>query len=159
MRSAPITLRPVVESDLPVFFAQQSDAEARRMVAFCSAELGDLAAFLVKWRAMLSDEAVLCRTIELAGAVAGNVGCFMQFDRPSIGYWLGRSYWGQGIARRAVDALIGSIDQRPLYARVVADNIGSLRVLERCGFRIIGTERDFAPARDAEVEEFLLELR
>jgi RimJ/RimL family protein N-acetyltransferase len=151
-------LRPVLKGDLPIFFAQQSDPEARRMAAFCSAEPGDLAAFLAKWQTILADESCLCRTIEVDGAVAGNIGHFMQFDQPSISYWLGRTYWGQGIATRALRAFIASIERRPIYARVVSDNIGSLHVLERCGFRVIGTERDFAPARGQEVEEQVLEL-
>ena len=153
-----LTLRPVLESDLPIFFEQQCDPDARRMVAFCTAEPGDLAAFLAKWQTILADKNALCRTIEVAGAVAGNLGHFMQFDRPSISYWLGRNYWGRGIATRAVGAFVASIERRPLYARVVSDNVGSLRVLERCGFGVIGTERDFAPIRGEEVEEFLLEL-
>jgi len=70
----------------------------------------------------------------------------------------GRRSWGQGIATRAVAAFVVSIEQRPLYARVVSDNLGSLQVLERCGFGVIGVERGFAPMRGEEVEEFLLEL-
>jgi RimJ/RimL family protein N-acetyltransferase len=153
-----LTLRPVVESDLPIFFEQQCDPAGRRMVAFCKPEPGDLAAFLAKWQAILADETGLYRTIEVAGAVAGNVVHFKQMGQPSIGYWLGRHYWGRGIATRAVAAFVASIERRPLYARVVSDNVGSLRVLERCGFGVIGTERDFAPMRGEEVEEFLLEL-
>jgi RimJ/RimL family protein N-acetyltransferase len=47
---------------------------------------------------------------------------------------------------------------RPLYARAASDNAGSLRVLEKTGFRIIGTEVSFAPARGAEIEETILQL-
>jgi RimJ/RimL family protein N-acetyltransferase len=47
---------------------------------------------------------------------------------------------------------------RPLYARAASDNAGSLRVLEKTGFRIIDTEVSFAPARGAEIEETILRL-
>ena len=47
---------------------------------------------------------------------------------------------------------------RPLYARAAKDNIGSLRVLEKCGFTRIGEGRGFSDARGEEVEEFLLRL-
>jgi hypothetical protein len=47
---------------------------------------------------------------------------------------------------------------RPLHARVASDNVGSRRVLEKCGFRVIATERSFAEARSAEVEELVLRL-
>ncbi len=153
-----LTLRPVVERDLPIFFAQQTDPAGRRMVAFCQPEPGALADFLAKWRSILANETSHSRTIEIDGAVAGNVLYFEQMGKPSIGYWIGREFWGKGVATRAVAAFVAAIDQRPLYARVASDNLGSLRVLQRCGFTVIGTERDFAAMRAAEIDEFLLEL-
>jgi len=47
---------------------------------------------------------------------------------------------------------------RPLHARVAYDNVASLRVLEKCGFRVVATERSFAEARSGEIEEFVLQL-
>jgi RimJ/RimL family protein N-acetyltransferase len=47
---------------------------------------------------------------------------------------------------------------RPLHARVNYDNVASRRVLEKCGFRVIATERGFTEARPAEIEEFVLRL-
>ena len=47
---------------------------------------------------------------------------------------------------------------RPVHARAASDNLGSLRVLEKAGFQIIGTNRDFARARQAEIEETILRL-
>ena len=38
------------------------------------------------------------------------------------------------------------------------DNAGSIRVLDECGFRLVGTERGFANARGAEIEELLFVL-
>jgi RimJ/RimL family protein N-acetyltransferase len=46
----------------------------------------------------------------------------------------------------------------PIYARVVKDNIASLRVLEKCGFDICGESKGFADARGQEFEEFILRL-
>jgi RimJ/RimL family protein N-acetyltransferase len=45
---------------------------------------------------------------------------------------------------------------RPIYARVAKDNLGSRRVLEKCGFTIIGESIGFANARGQEIAEFLL---
>ena len=47
---------------------------------------------------------------------------------------------------------------RPIFARAAADNIGSMRVLEKCGFRIIGKNKDFANGRGQETEEYILRL-
>ena len=45
-----------------------------------------------------------------------------------------------------------------MYARVAKDNLGSQRVLQKCGFVIIGEDKGFANARAQEIEELLLVL-
>ena len=66
--------------------------------------------------------------------------------------------WGAGIATRALGLLLELVLVRPLYARVASDNAGSMRVLQKSGFTIIGTEISFAPARQCEIEETILRL-
>jgi RimJ/RimL family protein N-acetyltransferase len=46
-----------------------------------------------------------------------------------------------------------------LHARAASDNVGSLKVLQRVGFKITGTEISYAAGRGAEIEETLLVLR
>jgi RimJ/RimL family protein N-acetyltransferase len=45
-----------------------------------------------------------------------------------------------------------------MYARVAKDNLASRRVLEKCGFTVIGEDKGFANARGQEIDELLLEL-
>ena len=47
---------------------------------------------------------------------------------------------------------------RPLHGRVAFDNFGSQTVLEKCGFVRIGTDKGFANARNAEIEEFVFSV-
>jgi GNAT acetyltransferase-like protein len=75
-----------------------------------------------------------------------------------VTYWIGRSYWGKGIATDALTAFLAVDQSRPLHARVASDNVASRRVLEKCGFRVIATERNVANARSAEIEELVLRL-
>lgn len=59
-----------------------------------------------------------------------------------IGYWVGKSYWGQGIATDAVRAMMKSAlfpQQARVHARIIATNTASQRVLEKCGFERRGT--------------------
>jgi RimJ/RimL family protein N-acetyltransferase len=154
-----LRLRRVMRSDLPVFFEHHLDIAARHMVAFASEAPEDYEAFAAKWARNLADPNTVIRTIEVDGAVAGNVSKFPQFDKPSIGYWLGRKFWGRKIATRAVEAFLLEIPDRPLFARAAKDNAGSLRVLAHCGFEIIGEDKGFAAARGQEIEEFILELQ
>ncbi len=47
---------------------------------------------------------------------------------------------------------------RPLFARAATDNLGSLRVLQKCGFEVVGRNKEFAHGRGADTEEYILRL-
>jgi GNAT superfamily N-acetyltransferase len=79
--------------------------------------------------------------------------------KPEVSYWLGREFWGKGIATTALRLFLSVVAVRPLYARAARDNAASIRVLEKCGFTIAGSARGFANARGAEVEEMVLVLK
>ncbi len=153
-----IRLREVRESDLPIFFEQQLDEEANYMAAYVADDPTDRAAFDAHWKKVLSDNSNINRTILFDGQVAGNIAKFIQFDEPEVSYWIGKEYWGKGIATRALALLLEQVTERPLFARVVKDNIASLRVLEKCGFTIVGEDSGFANARVKETEEYILRL-
>ena len=55
-----------------------------------------------------------------------------------MGYWLGSDYWGKGIATQALRQFLQIDTVRPLYAHVAKHNLGSRRVLEKCGFVVVG---------------------
>jgi RimJ/RimL family protein N-acetyltransferase len=151
-------LRDVTQDDLPIFFEHQQDPGARHMVAFTSRDPNDREAFMAHWARILSDDAITKRTILLDGQVAGNILSFQWDDKPEVGYWIGREYWGKGLATRALTHFLEIVTARPLYAQAAKDNIGSIRVLEKCGFTITGYVRSFAHARGKEIEEAILVL-
>ena len=94
-----------------------------------------------------------------ANHVVGHVGSYEQFGKREVTYWIGTAYWGQGIATRALTAYLKqTLTTRPIYARVAKDNVGSRRVLEKCGFTVVGESKGYANARGKEIEELLLEL-
>src|SRR4051812_3399973 len=94
----------------------------------------DREAFDLHWSFIRADEAVVLRTIEVDGEVAGNIGSFIDGGRVMVGYWIGREFWGRGIASDAVREFLEVEPRRPLVATVATHNAGSLRVLEKCGF-------------------------
>ncbi|GCF06443.1 GNAT family N-acetyltransferase [Dictyobacter arantiisoli] len=154
-----IVLRDVTMNDLPIFFDQQLDPEANYMAAFTTKDPADKDAFMAHWTRILSDETSSIQTILFDGQVAGSVSKYIDEDeQPEVTYWIGKPYWSKGIATRALIAFLNHIKDRPLYARAAKDNIGSLRVLEKCGFLRIGEGKGFSHARGEEVEEFLLRL-
>lgn len=154
-----ILLRDVIESDLPIFFIQQLDAEANRMAAFTAKDPSDRQAFDTHWAKIRADPNIQIKTILYQGQVAGSVLIHSWFGEPEVSYWIGREFWGKGIATAALKEFLGLVTTRPLYARAVKDNIASLRVLEKCGFTITGEGKGFANARGMEVEEFILILK
>lgn len=90
--------------------------------------------------------------------IDGHIVSFEQFGQPAVSYWLGQEYWGKGLATAALAAFLEELEVRPLYARAAKDNIASIRVLEKCGFTVIGEEKGFANARGKEIKEFILKL-
>jgi RimJ/RimL family protein N-acetyltransferase len=129
-----IQLRDVEPTDLPIFYEQQLDADASRMAAFPPR---DRAAFDAHWAInVLGNSAAVKQTILVNGQVAGNIGSWLQDGVRLVGYWLGKEHWGKGVATRALIALLRLVTERPLYAHVAKHNAGSIRVLEKCGFRV-----------------------
>ena len=127
-----VVVREVRESDLPVLFEHQSDPEASWMAAHPSRERD---AFMIHWAKILADDSVTKRAIVLDGEVAGSVVAFSQAGRRMVGYWIGREYWGRGLATAALAALLADEPERPLYAYVAKHNLGSIRVLKKNGFQ------------------------
>jgi RimJ/RimL family protein N-acetyltransferase len=124
-------LRDVLRTDLPVFFEHQADPEAAAMADFPAR---DRAAFDAHWERVLADPSLTKKTIVFEGQVAGNIGSWAQDGRQLVGYWVGKEFWGKGLATQALRELIDELDIRPLHAYVAKTNIGSIRVLEKCGF-------------------------
>jgi RimJ/RimL family protein N-acetyltransferase len=154
-----LLLRNVVNDDLPVFFENQLDPEANYMAAFTAKDPTNREAFMAHWHKILADETNIIQTIIFNGQVVGSVSSYEEEGRPEVTYWLGRDYWGKGIATWALTEFLAHHNPtRPIYARVAKDNPGSRRVLEKCGFKIIGESKGFANARGQEIEELLLEL-
>ncbi|MFE1955246.1 MULTISPECIES: GNAT family N-acetyltransferase [Streptomyces] len=154
-----VTLRVVLDSDLPVFFVQMNDPESIRWAAFTAKDPTDSPAFHSHWNRNRQDPSVLLRTVEgEGGEILGHVAVFGPPEDREVTYWIGRQYWGRGVATAALRALIALAPERPLHARAAADNTGSVRVLEKCGFQRTGTDRGFAHGRGEDVDEVLFTL-
>jgi RimJ/RimL family protein N-acetyltransferase len=150
-----ILLRDVIDTDLLIFFEQQQDSEASQMAGFPSRNRD---AFMAHWNKILVDESIQIKTILFDGKFVGNIVCFEQLGEREVGYWLGREYWGKGIATQALKDFLQEIKTRPLYAHVAKHNIGSKRVLEKCGFTIAGEDRFFSEVFGKNIDEYILIL-
>ena len=152
---ADVALRPVEDDDLAVFFEHQRDPEATAMAAFPARERE---AFDAHWAKIRADATTVQRTIVADGAVAGNIGGWEQDGQHLLGYWIGGQYWGRGIATAALAQFVNELSIRPLYAHVVAHNVGSIRVLEKNGFRRDRVQEAATPSPEDGIEEFIFVL-
>jgi RimJ/RimL family protein N-acetyltransferase len=145
-----VRLRRVEDGDLDVFFDHQADPQAVEMAAFPAR---DKDRFAAHWAKIRADDTLVVRTIVADGMVAGNIGSWPEDGQQFLGYWIGREHWGRGVATQALTLLVGEVSIRPLYAHVVVHNVGSIRVLEKCGFRRDHVQEAAAPAPDDGIEE------
>jgi RimJ/RimL family protein N-acetyltransferase len=150
-----VILRPITSSDLPIIFEQMSDPESSAMAAVPSR---DKEAFDAHWKKIMSNEDTIIRTIETDGEVAGHLVSFLLEGERQVGYWLGKEFWGRGIATEALRQFLGVVKTRPLIGRVAKHNHGSKRVLEKCGFIVIGDD-SYINFGNEKVEEFVLQLK
>ena len=151
-----ITLRNVIQGDLPIFFEHQLDPVAAKMAAFPSR---DREAFMAHWAKIMANANVMNRTILFDEQVAGNIASFEMDGEREIGYWIGREFWGKGIASESLKQFLGQEVRRPLFAHVAQHNIASRRVLEKCGFHIIHEDKWQPDPNAEEVAEFVLILK
>lgn len=151
-----VELRPIEDSDLDALFEQQSDPESVRMAAFTPKDPNDRNAFDAQMARLRTSPDITVRAVTRDGQLVGSVASFVFEGNTEITYWIDREVWGSGIASRALALFLDLIAVRPLYARAASDNTGSLKVLQKSGFAIIGTETSFADGRNAEIEETIL---
>ncbi len=88
--------------------------------------------------------------------IVGGVG--LRIDRGArsghLGYWVGRRFWGHGVATEAAGRLarwaLANLDLDAIEANVATDNAASVAVLRRIGLRHVGQGREHFQARGAE---------
>ena len=153
-----VSLRPVEDRDLDAIYQQVTDPESIRMAAFTAEDQADRGAFLSRMSRLRADTSVSFQVIDVDGAAAGTIGSFHLDGHLEMTYWVDRAHWGKGIATAALQILLAETAERPVRARASSDNVGSLRVLEKVGFRRIGVDRGFAHGRGEEIEETILRL-
>jgi RimJ/RimL family protein N-acetyltransferase len=170
-----VQLRDVEPQDLPLFFEHQRDPVAVEMVMFNSR---DRAEFDQHWAKLLADETNLKKTIVVSGLLAnafgavsaenvastvsaenqisGYIGSWTSEGKREVGYWLDRAFWGHGVATAALAAFLRLEQTRPLHAGVAKHNLASIRVLQKCGFKLSPSVED--PSNDADASHVFLTL-
>ncbi len=153
-----VALRPVEDSDLDAVFRQMRDRDSVRMAAFTAEDPDDRDRFDAHLARVRASPDVTLRAVTCDGLLVGTISSFVVEGDTEVTYWIDRAAWGRGIASRALALLLHEVTVRPVHARVASDNGGSLRVLQKCGFTVVGTETSFAAGRNSHIEETVLRL-
>jgi RimJ/RimL family protein N-acetyltransferase len=171
MRDSPVqiterlVLRPPHVEDIEPIAVLANNLDVARMVSRIphpySPELAD--EFVRKAAAGAIGQFVYAVTLADTGAF---MGCLTLHDHKygpgfEIGYWLGEPYWGKGYATEATTALIdlafSNLDLEQLYISAQTRNAGSLRVIEKCGFKHTGSAMGVSGIDgDVQVECFVM---
>ena len=153
-----VSIRPSIEEDFGFFFINQLDEEANYMAAFTPKNPKDREAFMTKWKRLLKDDLVNMQSILVEGKVIGCVVKFVMEEDAEITYAIDKEFWSSGITSKAVNLFLTQEISRPMYGRVAFDNYGSQKVLEKAGFKRVGTNQFYANARGMEIEEIIYKL-
>lgn len=148
----PVRIRDIEQEDLPRLYEFHLDPDANRL-AMTIPRSSD--AFVAR----VTDPNAVVKAILAGTSLAGSIACFKHDGLDNVGYWLGKDFWGKGIAFRALELLLKEIQSRPLYARVATSNRASLRVLQKCGFVVERVQVSPANDRFLECEEATLVLK
>ena len=139
-------------------FTIQLDKEANFLAAFTSKDPTNKIEYINKWTGLLTKSTVNIRTIIVNNEIAGSVVKYEMEGNAEITYWIDKQFWGMEITTIALELFLKIENIGPIYGRVAFDNLGSQKVLEKCGFEKVGTETGFANARKKDIEEFIYKL-
>lgn len=152
-------VRPLDIADHDAVFEMMAEPEAVVMAAFTVDDPTDREAFDEQTARVLAiRDSVHLAVTDHEGTFVGTISVFPS-DKgvPEVTYWIAQRHWGRGHASRALE-LVLTQTSRPVIARVARDNVRSRRVLEKSGFEVVGSGRDYAAGRRAETDELILRL-
>lgn len=145
-----LVIRPQVEADAEAFFEYTKDPELTKYVTWAShATLDEARAWQRERLDQCASGKRMLWTIEKDGAPIGSVSLrditwlwnALRIDRADLGFWVARPLWGHGFMTEAASAAarwaLDTYGLHKLTASCFEGNVGSQRVLEKIGFRLL----------------------
>ncbi len=159
LKTERLTLRPLAPADAPALHRLINDWDVTRTLAAVPfpypRDLADewIALARAQIEAGTAYHLAVTGTEGVQELLVGGVGLRIAEDRRSgaLGYWVGRRFWGHGVATEAAGRLVrwalANLDLDLLTAQVATDNPASAAVLRRIGFRQVGEGQQTFAAR------------
>ena len=148
-----LSLRELRDADAADVLAFRGDPVVQRFDDPPIHSLEEAVAFIQEMRELSRSEQQQVWAITRADDRVIGLVSLQQFDhhgdryhrRAEVGYGIARAWWGQGLASEAVRAALAFgfevMELNRIFARTIADNHESVRLLERLGFTREGTQR------------------
>lgn len=160
-RTKRLTLRPLTVADAGAVSVLGGEWDIARMTARIPYPY--TAAMAQAWIAGI-EPGECVRGIELHGRLIGAIGYLPDAEGSAeLGYWIGKPWWGQGLATEAAEALVRYCFADAKIARLTCchfvDNAASARVVGKLGFKRLDACQSWCEARRANVEAVRYERR
>jgi ribosomal-protein-alanine N-acetyltransferase len=153
--TARLRLRPLEDADVESLWPLVSDPDLPRMMTWAAhTDRSQTLAFVRGTRAALAGGTGVTWAIEADGQVQGAISldhiqfaqAALRVDRGELGYWIAPALRRTGLVTEAAQAVVGlgfeALGLHKIVVRCVEDNVGSRRVIEKLGFRMVGRLED-----------------
>lgn len=159
LKTERLLLRKVTADDVPDIFAYASDPDVARYVTWNAhkntEETRDFVdRILARYaHAKLAPWGIVIRQTGRLVGMCDFISWEPKHHRAEVGYVLSKAHWGRGYMTEAVSVLIDfgfkNMDLNRITARCYIPNIGSARVMEKCGLTFEGVQREVTFAKNA----------
>ena len=155
METKRLILRPFTMDDAePMFHSWANDPEVTKYLTWNPHESVETSKMIVsQWVEQYVKPERLNFAMELKenGQLIGCIDVVGYVDGvPVIGYAMSRAYWGRGLmteACRTLLTLLFAIGHNEVRIDAQVENIGSNRVIQKCGGEFVGTEESQRPLK------------
>jgi ribosomal-protein-alanine N-acetyltransferase len=155
LRTPRLELVPLSPDDVEALWPFVSDPELPRMMTWEAHPDREVTrAFLARTRSAQLENTSYVWTLRLEGQVCGMIGLHelvrvigaWRQDRAELGYWIGAAYRDRGLITEAAREVLRfgfqELDLHKINVGCAVENLASRRVIEKLGFRLVGTQRD-----------------
>lgn len=151
LKTKRLILRRFKESDAEQMYTNwASDPEVTRYLTWAPHESADATRELLKlWAEWYNKSDYYNWAIEYGGELIGNISLVYvdeHSERGGIGYCMAKKFWGKGIMTEAFCEVLRFCFEEVGFYRIEGShaeaNVGSSRVMEKCGLRYEGTFRE-----------------
>ena len=148
IEASPILLRRARAEDAPALFALATNSDVMRFMDWpmpidVSSTRSHLESASSNWDSGVEYQWIIQE--HQSSDCAGTIALRVKGHAADFGYFLGRNFWGKGLAFGAATAVLQWLDIQPtifrIWATVDSENRRSRRLLERLGLQLEGVTR------------------